>query len=98
MLDLVLRGCTLPDGRRDIDIGIESGRIVALQPALEAQAALTMDAGGQLVSPPFVMYYLTFLLPRARELLEREGFEVDVRRDILPHPFTRLVLVVATRH
>ena len=32
-------------------------------------------------SPPFVMYYLTFLLPRARALLKAAGFEVRV------HPF-----------
>ena len=73
MLDLVLRGCTLPDGRRDIDIGIESGRIVALQPALEAQAAHTLDAGGQLVSPPFVDAHfhmdstLSYGVPRVNE-------------------------------
>lgn len=29
-------------------------------------------------SPPFVMYYLTFLLPEATEHLERAGFEVRV--------------------
>lgn len=28
--------------------------------------------------PPFIMYYLTFLLPRARALLEEAGFEVRV--------------------
>jgi cytosine deaminase len=73
MLDLILRGCTLPDGRRDIDIGIESGRIVALQPALQAQSAHTLDAGGQLVSPPFVDAHfhmdstLSYGLPRVNE-------------------------------
>jgi SAM-dependent methyltransferase len=28
--------------------------------------------------PPFVMYYLNFLLPGARRLLEENGFEVEV--------------------
>jgi ubiquinone/menaquinone biosynthesis C-methylase UbiE len=28
--------------------------------------------------PPFVMFYLTFLLPQARRLLENHGFEVEV--------------------
>lgn len=32
-----------------------------------------------LVSPPFVMYYLTFLLPEVVELLRREGLQVEVR-------------------
>ena len=39
MLDLVLRHCTLPDGRSDHDIGIEAGRIVAVQPALPGAGA-----------------------------------------------------------
>jgi SAM-dependent methyltransferase len=32
-----------------------------------------------LVSPPFVMYYLTFVLPEVRAMLEREGLTVEVR-------------------
>lgn len=32
-----------------------------------------------LIRPKFVMYYLTFLLPRARRLLEERGFEVEAR-------------------
>lgn len=29
-------------------------------------------------SPPFIMYYLTFLLPQARTQLQQHGFETDV--------------------
>jgi len=47
--------------------------------------------------PPFVMYYLTFLLPRARDLLQAAGFDVAVRRGIFPAPYDQHVLVVATR-
>ncbi|AKQ70763.1 putative methyltransferase [Myxococcus hansupus] len=47
--------------------------------------------------PPFVMYYLTFLVPRARALLEAEGFTVEVRDGLLPEPFTPLSIVIATR-
>ncbi|WP_449370589.1 amidohydrolase family protein [Thiomonas sp.] len=54
MLDLLLRHCTLPDGRSGMDLGVESGRIVALQPGLQAQAAQEIDCAGQLLSPPFV--------------------------------------------
>jgi SAM-dependent methyltransferase len=32
-----------------------------------------------LIRPPFIMYYLTFLLPEVEELLRRQGFTVDVR-------------------
>ena len=54
MLDTILRNCTLADGRTSIDIGIENGRIVAVEPALAANAAETIDAAGQLLAPPFV--------------------------------------------
>jgi len=47
--------------------------------------------------PPFVMYYLTFLVPRARALLEAEGLTVEVRDGILPPPFTPLATVIATK-
>jgi ubiquinone/menaquinone biosynthesis C-methylase UbiE len=47
--------------------------------------------------PPFVMYYLTFLVPRARELLQAQGFEVDVRDGLMPPPFSAYSVVVATR-
>jgi cytosine deaminase len=54
MLDAILKDCTLPDGRTGIDIGIAGDRIAAVQPNLQAAAAQTLDAAGQLVSPPFV--------------------------------------------
>ncbi len=54
MFDLIVRHCTLPDGRSHQDIGIQQGRIVAVQPALQASAAQEIDAAGHLVSPPFV--------------------------------------------
>ena len=44
--------------------------------------------------PPFIMYYLSFLLPQARHLLERHGFEVTVHRG-LADEFPWLDLVVA---
>ena len=53
-MDLIIRNATLADGRRNIDIGIEHGRIVAVQAALAARAAEEIDAGGDLVSAPFV--------------------------------------------
>ena len=53
-LDLIIRNATLPDGRKPIDIGIRGGRIVAMEPALAAEAREEIDARGRLVSPPFV--------------------------------------------
>jgi len=53
-MDLVIRNATLPDGRTGIDIGVNAGRIAALEPRLAAHGAREIDAGGDLVSPPFV--------------------------------------------
>lgn len=73
MLDLILKNCTLPDGRQHIDIGVAQGRIAALEPALKTEAAQTVDAAGQLVTSPFVDAHfhmdstLSFGLPRVNQ-------------------------------
>ncbi len=54
MLDLIVRHCNLPDGRQNVDVGVQAGRITAVQTALPAQAAQELDAHGQLLTPPFV--------------------------------------------
>ncbi|MBY5773492.1 amidohydrolase family protein [Rhizobium leguminosarum] len=54
MFDLIVRNANLPDGRTGIDIGIQGGRIIAVEPNLQAQAGEEIDATGRLVSPPFV--------------------------------------------
>ncbi len=54
MLDLIIRGANLPDGRQGIDIGIQSGKIARVEPALKATAGQEIDAKGRLVTPPFV--------------------------------------------
>ena len=51
--DLLVRGGALPDGRV-ADIGIEGGRIAAIEPNIDAEAARLVEAAGNLVSPPFV--------------------------------------------
>lgn len=73
MLDLILRNCSLADGRTGIDIGIRDDRIVALEPVLAAHAAETIDAAGYLVSAPFVDAHfhmdstLSYGLPRVNQ-------------------------------
>jgi cytosine deaminase len=52
MFDLLVKGGTLPDGNRT-DIGIIGDRIAAMGD-LPDTAAQTLDATGDLVSPPFV--------------------------------------------
>jgi cyclopropane fatty-acyl-phospholipid synthase-like methyltransferase len=41
-----------------------------------------MHVRNLLKRPPFVMFYLTFLLPQARTLLEQQGFDVTVHDQI----------------
>ncbi|GGD67787.1 amidohydrolase family protein [Rhizobium anhuiense] len=54
MFDLIVRNANLADGRKGVDIGIQGGRIIAVEPNLQAQAGEEIDATGRLASPPFV--------------------------------------------
>jgi hypothetical protein len=42
------------------------------------------------------MYYLTFTLPEAAALLERQGFSVTVYRDVFAQPYHHMQLVIGT--
>src|SRR3989442_2630683 len=53
-MDLIFRNATLPSGRQGVDIGINDGRIVAVEPSLAAAARNEIDVGGRLASPPFI--------------------------------------------
>ena len=53
-MDLVLRNASLADGRRGIDVAIEHGRIAAVGAQLPVRGAREIDAGGDLLTPPFV--------------------------------------------
>jgi ubiquinone/menaquinone biosynthesis C-methylase UbiE len=58
---------------------------------------VAMAVRNALFSPPFIMYYLTFLLPAARRLLEKQGFVVEERELGLARLPPELRLVIATR-
>lgn len=53
MLDLLLKGGVLSDGKR-VDIAIVDGKIVAIEPEIDADAREKIDISGDLVSPPFI--------------------------------------------
>lgn len=57
----------------------------------------TMRVRNVLVKPPFIMYYLTFLLPEVATLLSRHGFEVEIRDLGFPGMWSAARLVIATR-
>jgi len=54
MIDLLIRNANLPDGRENVDIAVRDGRIAEIAPGILGEARQTLDAAGQLVSPPFV--------------------------------------------
>jgi cytosine deaminase len=54
IVDLIIRGATLPDGRTNQDIAIKDGKITEVRSHLDAEAGKEIDATGRLVAPPFV--------------------------------------------
>lgn len=47
--------------------------------------------------PTFVMYYLSFVLPRAQRILERQGFVCQVVDGRFPVPFNQLKVLLARK-
>ncbi|PYO45284.1 MAG: cytosine deaminase, partial [Candidatus Rokuibacteriota bacterium] len=70
MFDLVVTNAVLPDGRDRMTIACRDGRIASVERDLRAEAQRTIDAKGELVSPPFVDAHfhmdsaLTYGMPR----------------------------------
>ena len=54
MLDLLITNAHLPDGRTNMAVAVQNGKIVEVKEGLAAPAHETLDAGGMLLSPPFV--------------------------------------------
>jgi cytosine/creatinine deaminase len=73
MIDLLIRNANLPDGRQGVDIAVSDGRIAEVAVRIGAKARETLDAAGQLVSPPFVDAHfhmdatLSYGLPRINQ-------------------------------
>lgn len=56
-----------------------------------------MHVRNALWSPPFIMYYLTFMMPEVKQLLEGNGFEVELPQIEFERPWTGLRLLSAIR-
>ncbi|MFZ4480402.1 MAG: amidohydrolase family protein [Rhodoferax sp.] len=73
MLDLLIQNATLPDGRQQMSVAVQDGRIVEVSQALAAPAHQVVDAQGLLLSPPFVDPHfhmdatLSYGLPRVNQ-------------------------------
>ncbi len=73
MLDLLITHVTLPNGQTDMSVAVQNGKIVEVTQHLQAPAHETVDAQGQLLSPPFVDAHfhmdatLSYGLPRVNQ-------------------------------
>jgi cytosine/creatinine deaminase len=73
MADLLIKNATLPDGRAGVDVLVAGGRIVNVARGINAAAGEIVDAGGQLLAPPFVDAHfhmdsaLTYGTPRVNQ-------------------------------
>jgi cytosine deaminase len=75
MLDLLITNAALADGRTSMTIAVQNGKVtdVTKGPIAGAKATETVDAGGYLLSPPFVDPHfhmdatLSYGLPRVNE-------------------------------
>jgi cytosine/creatinine deaminase len=73
MLDLLITNATLPTGQTGMSVAVHNGKIVELTHQLSAPAHETVDAQGQLLSPPFVDAHfhmdatLSYGLPRVNQ-------------------------------
>lgn len=56
-----------------------------------------MHVRNALVTPPFIMFYLTFTWPEVKPTLERHGFDVSAHDGLLPGRLSKVVAVTATR-
>jgi len=91
MLDLIIRNANLPDGRTEMDIAVANGLIADIAPGLDATARREIDAGGRLVTAPFVDSHfhldstLTYGQPRVNQsgtLLEGIALWGELKPDL----------------
>jgi cytosine deaminase len=73
MLDLLITHATLADGRKNMSVAVQNGRIAEVTEGLQAPAHETVDAQGLLLSTPFVDPHfhmdatLSYGMPRVNE-------------------------------
>jgi cytosine/creatinine deaminase len=101
MLDLLITNAALPDGRTGMSVAVAAGTIHDVAPAIDAPAHDTVDAGGQLLSPPFCDAHfhmdsvLTYGRPRVNEsgtLLEGIALWGELKPQLRADDVTRRAL------
>ncbi|MFN8613865.1 MAG: class I SAM-dependent methyltransferase [Vulcanimicrobiota bacterium] len=76
-------------------VGDLRGRPLVYLPALTFDTM--MRVRNLLWRPTFVMYYLSFVLPRAQQVLESQGFACQIEEGHFPVPFAQLKVLKARR-
>ncbi len=75
MFDLLIKNANLPDGACGVDIAIANGVFTAVEPAIDGDASVTIDAANRLVSPPFIdpHFHMDATLSLGTPRLNRSG-------------------------
>lgn len=86
-VDLLIVGGTVVDGTggvpREIDVAVDRGRIVALDPKSEIRARRTIDASGQIVAPGFIdMHSHADLIALAEPTAQARLLEAKIRQGV----------------
>jgi N-acyl-D-aspartate/D-glutamate deacylase len=86
-VDLLIVGGTVVDGTggvpREIDVAVDQGRIVALDPQSEMKARRTIDASGQIVAPGFIdMHSHADLIALAEPTAQARLLEAKIRQGV----------------
>jgi ubiquinone/menaquinone biosynthesis C-methylase UbiE len=87
----------LKPGGRFVFVTAEMPRITSPELWMARGFNAVMRVRNAVIKPEFIMYYLTFLWPGVKWLLESKGFDVRVERDVFEKPFGRALLVTATK-
>ena len=67
MLDLLVTNASLFDGCIYMSVAVQAGKIVEVKEGLTAPAHETLDAGGMLLSPPFIDAHFHSKIPFGRQ-------------------------------
>jgi SAM-dependent methyltransferase len=84
-----------PNGQFVTVVGDLRGRYWIWLPAWLFDTAMRIR--NWLWRPTFVMYYLSFVLPKAKAIVERSGLQVEIEPLHLPAPFAQLQLLRARK-
>ena len=71
--DILIQRANLRGHSQAIDIGIQDGKIIALEKHLEGESKLTIDAGGNLVTESFVNPHLHLCKVYTRQMMDDEA-------------------------